>query len=105
MDSNIILYTTATGNVSVQVQYEDGTFWLTQKRMAELFGVEVHTVNYHLKEIFQSGELQEDAVIRKIRITAAGGKNYLTNFYHLDAIIAVGYIWRKIGRSAKFLRR
>ena len=91
MDSNIILYTTDAGNVSVQVQYEDGTFWLTQKRMAELFGVEVHTVNYHLKEIFQSGELQEDAVIRKIRITAADGKNYLTNFYHLDAIIAVGY--------------
>ena len=91
MDSNIILYTTDRGNVSVQVQYEDGTFWLTQKRMAELFGVEVHTVNYHLKEIFQSGELQEDAVIRKIRITAVDGKNYLTNFYHLDAIIAVGY--------------
>ena len=91
MDSNIILYTTDTGSVSVQVQYEDGTFWLTQKRMAELFGVEVHTVNYHLKEIFQSGELQEDAVIRKIRITAVDGKNYLTNFYHLDAIIAVGY--------------
>ena len=91
MDSNIILYTTDAGNVSVQVQYEDGTFWLTQKRMAELFGVEVHTVNYHLKEICQSGELQEDAVIRKIRITAVDGKNYLTNFYHLDAIIAVGY--------------
>ena len=91
MESNIILYTTDTGNVSVQVQYEDGTFWLTQKRMSELFGVEVHTVNYHFKEIFQSGELQEDAVVRKIRITAADGKNYLTNFYHLDAIIAVGY--------------
>lgn len=91
MESNIILYTTDTGNVSVQVQYEDGTFWLTQKRMSELFGVEVHTVNYHLKEIFQSGELQEDAVVRKIRITAADGKNYMTNFYHLDAIIAVGY--------------
>lgn len=91
MDSNIILYTTDAGNVSVQVQYEDGTFWLTQKRMAELFGVEVHTVNYHLRGIFQSGELQEDAVIRKIRITAVDGKNYLTNFYHLDAIIAVGY--------------
>lgn len=91
MDSNIILYTTDSGSVSVQVQYEDGTFWLTQKRMAELFGVEVHTINYHLKEIFQSNELQEDSVIRKIRITAADGKNYLTNFYHLDAIIAVGY--------------
>lgn len=74
MDSNIILYTTDTGNVSVQVQYEDGTFWLTQKRMAELFGVEVHTVNYHLKEIFQSGELQADRTIRKIRIVQQEGK-------------------------------
>lgn len=91
MRSNIILYTTETGNVSIQVRYEDGTFWLTQKRMAELFGVEVQTINYHLKEIFKSGELQEVSVIRKIRITANDGKNYQTNFYHLDAIIAVGY--------------
>ncbi len=91
MNSHIILYTTQTGNISVQVQYEDGTFWLTQKRMAELFGVEVHTINYHLKEIFKSGELQEVSVIRKIRITADDGKKYQTNFYHLDAIIAVGY--------------
>lgn len=91
MNSKMILYTTDTGHVNVQVTYEDGTFWLTQKRMAELFGVEVNTVNYHLKEIFKSGELQEVSVIRKIRITAEDGKNYLTNFYHLDAIIAVGY--------------
>jgi hypothetical protein len=90
-ESNIIIYKTATGNVSVQVQYEDGTFWLTQKRMAELFYVEVNTINYHLKEVFKSGELQENSVIRKIRITATDGKSYLTNFYHLDAIIAVGY--------------
>ena len=91
MQNNIILYTTADGNVNVQVQLEDGTFWLTQKRMAELFGVEVNTINYHLKEIFKSGELQEISVIRKFRITANDGKNYQTNFYHLDAIIAVGY--------------
>ena len=90
-ESNIIIYKTTTGNVSVQVQYEDGTFWLTQKQMAELFGVEVNTINYHLKEVFKSGELQENSVIRKIRITAADGKNYATSFYHLDAIIAVGY--------------
>lgn len=89
--SNIILYSTETGNISIQVRYEDGTFWLTQKRMAELFGVEVQTINYHLKEIFKSGELQEVSVIRKIRITADDGKKYQTNFYHLDAIIAVGY--------------
>ena len=52
MESNLILYTTPDGHVNVQVQFEDGTFWLTQKRMAELFGVEVNTINYHLKEIF-----------------------------------------------------
>lgn len=59
--------------------------------MAELFAVEVNTINYHLKEIFKSGELSEDSVIRNIRITADDGKNYLTAFYSLDAIIAVGY--------------
>lgn len=59
--------------------------------MAELFAVEANTINYHLKEIFKSGELSEDSVIRKIRITADDGKNYLTAFYSLDAIIAVGY--------------
>ena len=91
MQSNIILYTTDSGSISVQVQYEDGTFWLTQKRMAELFGVEVPTINYHLKEVFKTGELNEDSVIRKIRITADDGKNYLTNFYQLKAILAVGY--------------
>ena len=51
----------------------------------------MHTINYHLKQIFKSAELQEDSVIRKIRITAEDGKNYLTNLYNLDAIIAVGY--------------
>jgi hypothetical protein len=92
MNSNIILYTSNSGNVSIQVQYEDGTFWLSQKRMAELLGVKkMYTINYHLKEISKSDELQEDSVIRKIRITADDGKNYLTNFYHLDAIIVVGY--------------
>lgn len=90
-ESNIIIYKNATGNVSVQVQYQDETFWLTQKRMAELFNVEVNTINYHLKEVFKSGELEDNSVIRKIRITAADGKKYLTNFYNLDAIISVGY--------------
>lgn len=71
--SNILLYTTDTGSVSVQVRYEDGTFWLTQKRMAELFGVDVRTINYHLKEIYQSGELQQEATIQKIRIVQKEG--------------------------------
>jgi len=90
-NTDIIFYSSSEGHIRVEVVYENETFWLTQKRMAELFGVEVNTINYHLKEIFKSGELQEDRVIRKIRITADDGKKYLTNFYDLDAIIAVGY--------------
>jgi Virulence protein len=94
MQNNIILYTTSGGNVSIQVQFEDGTFWLNQKRMAELFGVEVNTINYHLKEIFKSGELEESSTIRKIRIVQKEGSREVSrevDFYHLDAIIAVGY--------------
>jgi hypothetical protein len=90
-ESNIIFYRTKNGAVKIEIRFEDETFWLTQKKLAELFGVEVQTINYHLKEIFKSGELEEDSVIRKIRITADDGKRYLTNFYNLDAIIAVGY--------------
>ena len=89
--SDIIIYSTPEGDVRVEVIYSDETFWLSQKQMSELFGVEVHTVNYHLKEIFKSNELQENSVIRKIRIAAADGKSYITNFYNLDAIIGVGY--------------
>lgn len=89
-ESEIILYTTPQGNVKVEIRFEGETFWLTQKKLAELFNVEVHTINYHLKEIFKSGELNENSVIRKIRTTATDGKTYLTNFYNLDAIIAVG---------------
>jgi len=90
-NSDIIFYSTSEGNIRVEVYYEDETFWLSQKRIAELFGVEVNTINYHIKEIFKSGELSEDSVIRKFRITAEDGKRYLTNFYNLDMIIAVGY--------------
>ncbi|MEK7095645.1 MAG: virulence RhuM family protein [Patescibacteria group bacterium] len=86
-----VLYTSPNGDVRLDVSVQDETLWLTQKMMAELFGVETHTVNYHLKEIFDSAELSEDSVVRKIRITAPDGKQYLTNFYNLDAIIAVGY--------------
>ncbi len=94
MESNIILYTSNNGDVSIQVQYEDGTFWLTQKRMAELFGVNVNTINYHLKELYNSAEIQENRTIRKIRIVQKEGKREVereVTFYHLDAIIAVGY--------------
>lgn len=89
--SDIILYSSPEGNIRVEVMYSGETFWLTQKRMAELFGVEVPAVSKHLKNIFETGELQEDAVISKMETTAADGKNYVTAFYNLDAIIAVGY--------------
>ncbi|MDA3910032.1 MAG: virulence RhuM family protein [Bacteroidales bacterium] len=86
-----LLYTTPNGDVKVDVLLQDETVLLTQKAMGELFGVETNTINYHLKEVFKTNELEEDSVIRKIRITAADGKKYLTNFYNLDAIISVGY--------------
>jgi hypothetical protein len=90
-EGQAIIYATADGAVRVEVMYHDETFWLTQKRMAELFGVDVRTVNEHLRNIFESGELSEEAVIRKFRITASDGKSYLTKLYNLDAVISVGY--------------
>ncbi len=90
-EGEIILYTTPDGAAKVEVFFQEETFWLSQRRMAELFNVDVRTISEHLQSIFESGELRQDAVIRKIRSTAADGKSYLTNFYHLDAIIAVGY--------------
>ena len=89
---DLIIYQSQNNeNISVEVLYNEEDFWLTQKSMAKLFNVEVNTINYHLKEIFKLEELEEESVIRKIRITASDGKNYNTNFYSLDAIIAVGY--------------
>ncbi len=89
--AEFILYTSPSGDVRLDVFIKDETLWLSQKMMAKLFGVETHTINYHLKEIFKNVELSENSVIRKIRVTAPDGKKYLTKFYNLDAIIAVGY--------------
>lgn len=89
--NDILLYSTSEGKIKIEVIYENETFWLSQKRIAELFNVEIPTINYHLKEIFKSGELEESSVIRKFLTTAKDGKNYNTQFYNLDAIIAVGY--------------
>lgn len=79
------------GESSVDVRYDDGTIWLTQKLMARLFDVDVRTISEHLGNTFASGELDAESVIRKFRITAADGKSYLTQHYNLDAIISVGY--------------
>jgi len=89
--SNIILYSTPKGHVNIEVVFHNETFWLTQKRMAELFGVEVPAISKHLKNIFESQELNESSVVSKMETTANDGKSYLTTFYNLDAVIAVGY--------------
>ena len=90
-EGEILLYKGSDGAIKLDVLFEEESFWLTQKRMAELFAVDVRTVNEHLQNIFNTGELDEDSVIRKFRITAADGKAYLTSLYNLDVIIAVGY--------------
>lgn len=89
--AEFLIFTQQAGEPGISVRYEEGTIWLTQKLLAELFGVSVPTVNEHLANIFQSGELAPDSVIRKFRTTAADGKNYQTQHYNLDAIISVGY--------------
>ena len=75
----------------VEVYYKDENIWATQKAMATLFDVNVPAISKHLKNIFESGELKDDSVVSKMEITASDGKNYQTQFYSLDAIIAVGY--------------
>ena len=91
---DIVFYQNKTGNVKIEVLYDNENFWLTQKSMAELFSVKVNTINYHLKEVFNSGELKESSTIRKIRIVQKEGRrnvNREVDFYSIDAIIAVGY--------------
>lgn len=86
-----LTFVAASGQGGVEAVYADESIWLSQKMMAELYGVDVRTINEHLKKIFADSELQQDSVIRKFRITAADGKNYNTLHYQLPAIIAVGY--------------
>jgi len=92
--SEFLLYTSPNGEIKVDVFFHKENIWLTQKRMAELFDVEVNTINYHLKEIFKSDELDESSTIRKFRIVQKEGARDIereTDFYNLDAIISVGY--------------
>jgi hypothetical protein len=86
-----LTFVAASGQGGVEAVYADENVWLTQKMMGQLYDVETHTINYHLKKVFADYELQEDAVIRNFRITAADGKTYDTRHYNLSAIIAVGY--------------
>ena len=88
-----LTYIASIGNAAEQFEilYQDENIWLTQKMLAALYGIEVPTVNYHIKKIFEDAELQENAVIRKFRTTAADGKNYTVNHYSLQMAIAVGF--------------
>ena len=90
-NSHFLFYASSDGTVKVQVVVGNETVWASQKGMAEIFGVDVRTINEHLQNIFKSGELEELTVIRNFRITALDEKNYDTKFYNLDAIISVGY--------------
>jgi hypothetical protein len=89
IQSDIVFYSSPEGNVHVEVVFQDEDFFLSQKRMAELFGVDVRTVNEHLKNIFQSGELSQGSTIRKIRIVQKEGGRDVSrdvDFYNLDAV-------------------
>lgn len=88
-----LTFVAATGEQanSIEMRYEDENIWLTQKMMAELYGVSVPAINQHLKKIFADGELSEESVIKHYLITASDGKNYNTKHYNLQATIAVGF--------------
>jgi hypothetical protein len=86
-----LTFVAASGTGSVEAVYADENVWLSQKMMAHLYGIEVPTINYHLKKVFEDSELEESSVVRNFRITATDGKTYDTKHYGLPAIIAVGY--------------
>lgn len=94
--TEFLLYTTPNGKVKVEIFLRDENLWLTQKRMADLFDVGIPAINKHLKNIFESGELQEDSVISILEITAEDGKKYSTKFYYLATPLNLP---RKRGRN------
>ena len=89
--AEFLIFTQQAGESGIEVHYEDGSIWLTQKLMAELFDVTASAINQHLKNIFESLELDQNSVIKKFLTTASDGKKYNSLFYNLDAIISVGY--------------
>jgi hypothetical protein len=95
-NNRILIYTDGSGLTRIDVKLEEDTLWLTQAQMCELYQTSKSNVSEHIKHIFEEGELQEEAVVRKFRTTAADGKSYLMTFYNLDMIIALGYRVRSI---------
>jgi len=95
-NNKFLIYTDGSGLTRIDVKLEEDTLWLTQAQMCELYQTSKSNVSEHIKHIFEEGELQEEAVVRKFRTTAADGKSYLMTFYNLDMIIALGYRVRSI---------
>lgn len=91
IEGNVLIYRSTTGKVNVSVLFSNEDFWLSQRRMAELFNVAVSTINYHLSQIEESREVQLSEAIRKIRISSDNCEDAGTIMYNLDVIIAVGY--------------
>ncbi|MDP8218840.1 MAG: RhuM family protein [Candidatus Theseobacter exili] len=89
--TEFLLYTSPNGKVKVEIFLRDETVWLSQAKIAALFDIDRSVITKHLKNIFESGELQEDSVCAKFPHTATDGKTYKTKFYNLDVIISVGY--------------
>jgi len=89
--AEFLIFQTQSKEDSIEVKYADETVWLSQKMIAKLFDKGRSTITEHIREIFKTGELNENSVCRDFRHTAADGKEYVTKFYNLDAIISVGY--------------
>ncbi len=103
--AQFITYIASAGvsNEKYELRYEDENIWMSQKMLAAVYGVEVNSVNYHIKKLFADAELDEDSVIRKIRITGSDGKSYSVNHYNLQVIIALGFKIDNIVQDKLFL--
>lgn len=91
VENEILIYQTEDGHTKIDVKLEGETVWLTQIQLGELFQTSKSNISEHIKHIFEEGELEENAVVRKFRTTVADGKNYNTTHYNLDMIISLGY--------------
>jgi hypothetical protein len=91
--AQFLTYVASVGNVDerYEIRYEDENIWMSQKMLAQVYGIEINSINYHIKKIFADAELDESSVIRKIRITGSDGKSYNVNHYNLQVIIALGF--------------
>lgn len=90
-NSNILIYQNESGNIKVDVRFDEGSLWLTQAQICDVFGKAKSTISEHIKAIFDEEELDKNSVVRNYRTTASDGKNYDTDYYNLDVIIAIGF--------------